>query len=447
MSRLSKALPVLAPVVTTLIGCATYHPAPLPGRADLMPSVTVAASAIEQTGSGRRAIDPEAPLDEETVATIAILNNPDLKAARAKAGVANAQVFAAGLLPDPQLSVGLNHSAEHGGYDVGLSQELQSILTRGARREAAHAQARQVNLDILWQETQVAEKARELFIQLSAEPKVRELLVRTRDVLAKRYERDQSAMLQSAATATTVAADASALAGIDAQLRDRALQTNDADHALHALLGLQPDAAIHLGPMAKAAVPTQAQIDAIVAAMPKRRADLLALREGYASQEATVRAAILAQFPAVSLGVDRARSAEEGVKTVGLSISVILPLFNRNRGQIAIERATREQLRVEYQARLDQAVNDADRLWHSIQLLAAHDHQLEASIATMKQPAEAAEREFTAGNLTLDQYADLLPTLYAQEIEAIRVRTALAQADAALGLISGTGALSSSQRP
>jgi outer membrane protein, heavy metal efflux system len=37
----------------------------------------------------------------DDIATIAVLHNPDLKAVRATVGVAQAQAFAAGLLPDP----------------------------------------------------------------------------------------------------------------------------------------------------------------------------------------------------------------------------------------------------------------------------------------------------------------------------------------------------------
>ncbi len=431
---------VVVAIVCGLTGCTTYHGEPLPERSNLAASVVMAAAEIEPGAAGHRVVDPAAPLDEDTAAAIAVLNNPDLKAQRLKLGVATAQIFAAGLLPDPQLAVGLSRSSERGGYDFGLSEELQSILTRATRKAAARAQARQVNLSILWQEWQVAEKARELFIQLSAEPRWRELMAANRQVLAQRFERDQSAMRQNAATATTVAADAAALADADTQLRELAVQTNEADHALHALLGLNPDATIHLGrtPVTDP-IATQA-FQEMVTDMPKRRPDLLALRAGYESQEENVRAAVLSQFPAISVGVDRARSAEEGVATVGLNVSVSLPIFNRNRGRIALERATREQLRAEYQARLDEAANDADRLWKLIHLLEAQYREVEAQTGATRKSAEAADREFKAGNLTLDEYANLRPNLYAREINAVRIRVALAQAEAAFSVVVGAPA-------
>ena len=69
-----------------LAGCATYEPVPLPEKVDLADRLP---GQVVQ------------PLDMNAVATVAVLNNPDLKAARLKSGVAEAQAFAAGILPNP----------------------------------------------------------------------------------------------------------------------------------------------------------------------------------------------------------------------------------------------------------------------------------------------------------------------------------------------------------
>ncbi|HUY83988.1 MAG TPA: hypothetical protein VMU86_05405, partial [Steroidobacteraceae bacterium] len=65
-------------------GCAVYHPLPLPRGPEL---------AARLPGATPR------PLDMNEVATLAVLNNPDLNTARAQLGVASAQAFAAGILP------------------------------------------------------------------------------------------------------------------------------------------------------------------------------------------------------------------------------------------------------------------------------------------------------------------------------------------------------------
>jgi len=71
-----------------------------------------------------------------------------------------------------------------------------------------------------------------------------------------------------------------------------------------------------------------------------RRLDLLALKSGYQSQEERLRAAILQQFPKISLGFSRARDTTNVVST-GFGITIDLPLFDRNQGGIAFGKAQR----------------------------------------------------------------------------------------------------------
>ncbi len=117
-------------VLSTLLltGCTTYSPLPLPNHPDLV--------STPPSGS--------AALDMDKVATIAVLNNPDLKAARASARVGAAQAFSAGLLPNPQLSGNRDRptgdtSGLVTGYGLGLAFDLQALLTQPLRNGAARA--------------------------------------------------------------------------------------------------------------------------------------------------------------------------------------------------------------------------------------------------------------------------------------------------------------------
>jgi outer membrane protein TolC len=75
------------------------------------------------------------------------------------------------------------------------------------------------------------------------------------------------------------------------------------------------------------------------------------------SQDDTVRAAVLAAFPKITAGFARNTDTTD-VHTRGFSIQVDLPFFDRNQGDIAMERATRAQLRDEYADRLFEARHD-----------------------------------------------------------------------------------------
>jgi len=91
-----------------LTACQAYEPVPLDNRPDLLTeiaSLKISPSDLPLPELGSHPFDPSRPPDMDEVAMIAVVNNPDLKAMRREVGVAEAQAFAAGLLPNPQLSV------------------------------------------------------------------------------------------------------------------------------------------------------------------------------------------------------------------------------------------------------------------------------------------------------------------------------------------------------
>ena len=94
-----------------LAGCATYEPLALkPGANELLSEPTRAAlanAAAELKHPVLRpvTIDFGKPLTPEALAILAVASNPDLKAAHKKAGVANAQLLSAHLLPDPNVNL------------------------------------------------------------------------------------------------------------------------------------------------------------------------------------------------------------------------------------------------------------------------------------------------------------------------------------------------------
>src|SRR5580704_11564415 len=90
-----------------LASCASYAPEPLAGAPDLRSGVSglVAPSdrfPLPERRTHRYGLNRPLGIDE--IDLIAAVNNPDLKAARSRIGVAHAQAFAAGILPNPQAS-------------------------------------------------------------------------------------------------------------------------------------------------------------------------------------------------------------------------------------------------------------------------------------------------------------------------------------------------------
>jgi outer membrane protein, heavy metal efflux system len=98
---------VMASICLFLGGCATYSSLPLPTTSDLQRDVFPLMASPEdlplRESIGHR-FDLRRSLDMDDVAMIAVAHNSTLRALRLKVGVAEAQAFQAGLLPNPQFS-------------------------------------------------------------------------------------------------------------------------------------------------------------------------------------------------------------------------------------------------------------------------------------------------------------------------------------------------------
>lgn len=415
-------------------GCATYQAKPLPTRPDLVSDVgrvTVNAAKLSLPELRSHRFDAADGLDMTEVAMLGVVNNPELRAARAKVGVAQAQAFAAGLLPDPQVSATRDVPRESdptltSAYSVGLAYDLNALVTRGAGHKAATAATRQTDLDLLWQEWQVVARARSLFVAITTDRQLLGLLRRQRRLYEGRYDRAQRALESGNLSADEAAVYLAALQDVDKQVNDRERQLADRRHDLDALLGLAPTVPLDLVGTPSLPPLNEVQIGRALAELPRRRPDLLALQAGYEAQEQRVREAILAQFPAFNLALSQARDTSD-IHTRGLAVTLTLPLLNGNRGAIAVERATRAQLYAEYQTRLDTADSDARRLLANQKLLAAQQLELTRNLTRLQRVSAAAERAYREGDMDALKYVDLETASINARMEAVSLNALMWQ--------------------
>ena len=155
--------------VNLLTGCATYAPKPLTAPSEALAAPNAAILSVEAAKIDRpfltpQPIDLSAPLTPNALAVIAVLENPDLKAQRTKAGVIDAQAFAARLLPDPTAQVSFDKLLSgpdiFNGFGGQLGFDLNQLRTARVTRQSAEAAKRQVRLDLAWAEWQTAGQAR-----------------------------------------------------------------------------------------------------------------------------------------------------------------------------------------------------------------------------------------------------------------------------------------------
>jgi outer membrane protein TolC len=174
----------------------------------------------------------------------------------------------------------------------------------------------------------------------------------------------------------------------------------------------------------------------IMAGIEERRLDLLALKKGYESQEERVRAAVLAQFPRINIGLSRSRDTSN-VETTGFSIAIDLPVFDRNQGQIALENATRTQLFDEYLARLFQARSDVAVILADMGSLGRQIQTTEKYIPILKEVVDSYHRALLEGVADVLTYYRALNELITQQLDALKLKQSLLDQMIALEIASG----------
>lgn len=436
---------ILLTLTALLGGCASYQSLTLPETEALTRDVTqlkVEASAMPGAELAAHRFDPSDGFDMTELAMLAVVNSPDLRLARAEAGVTRAQAFSAGLLPDPQLALGRESvlgspAGATVAFTAGLTVDIAALLARSATKGAADAEARKSNLDLLWQEWQTVAKARLLFVKLDAITQSQAVLGRQRASLRQRLDEAKRAVERGLVTNDASTPQLTAYEDANRQWNDQERQRNQAQHDLDALVGVAPEVSLPLVGSSDVTVMDATQVRAAIAESTRRRPDLLALQAGLEAQDDRYRGALRAQFPAITFGPTRARDTSN-VNSAGFSLGISLPLFNRNRGNIAIEAATREKLRIDYQQRLDATSIESHRLLDEQAILQKQIAEIDASLPALEQAAEQAGKAYAAHDVDSLTLTNIEGALLARRLERIAAGQALQEQAIALQALLGT---------
>ena len=430
---------VLASVpIAFATGCAHYAAFPLRPPVDVLATpdraiLSADAQKIDRPYLAPQAIDLSQPLSANAVAVIAVIENPDLKALRARTGVADAQAFAARLLPDPTLQAGFDKRLAGpdvlNGFTGQLGADLAQLRRARVVRESGEAAKRQVRLDLAWAEWQTAGQARLQAVRIAALNAQLPLARASAEQAAYWFQVSQRAAGRGDVTVTDAETRRQAVSDAGDKLRtvERELVTGRGE--LNLLLGLPPETVLRLAPTAPSAAPPPAEMLAVRAL--DRRLDLAALRQGYQVAEGDVHRGVIDQFPTLSLTIAAARDTA-GNYTAGPQIGFTLPLWNRNRGAIAVATATRAQLRAEYEARIFQTRADVFAAARTLELARAQHRVLLSQLPPAQDYAAATARAARRG--------DLAPVVAQSADQALRDRRSTllqldqAEAEAAIAL-------------
>jgi len=429
-------------LVATTAGCASFRPLPLPSAPDLAPNLLDLDTSVPPTAPQPQpvAIDLRAPLSLDAIGWLALLNDPALRSQWGEAAFAQASLLQATLLPNPSVSLGfaalLGGPGSTPAYTASLSQDITALVTYHARVRSAQAELSQVNAGLLWQEWQVAQKARLLSLDIYWTSRSIAVTRHERDLLSDELAQAQTATLAGNLALSALAPLLAAQAAAQQSLVALNLARLQDWQALDALLGLEPSVQFAIAPPVLHPLP--AALAPLIAALPHTRPDLVALRLGYRAAEESLRAAILGQFPAFVLGGSWGSDTTD-VQSAGPNVTFDLPVFNRNQGQIAQSRATRLVLREQYLSRLDSAVG-------AIRGLGAQKRRLSDDLTRAQRAASAADRiaasaraAYGDGNLDQRSLVDYETTALQRRLEVIVLHRMIDEDRITLGVELGIG--------
>jgi len=116
-----------------------------------------------------------------------------------------------------------------------------------------------------------------------------------------------------------------------------------------------------------------------------------------------------------------------------------LPIFDRNQGNVAIEKATREQLRAEFDARLSAARSEVLAALATQRLIARQLQEKRAQLPVLQGFANQAETAMNAGNIDERAYVDLVSANYAKKQDVIALEQLLLEQQVQIATLIGAG--------
>ncbi len=375
-------------------------------------------------------------------AIIAVIANPKLRVVRDKRKIASAQLLQAGILPNPSFSYNIGIPA-HGeknnkvySFGFGLGWDISSLIMRSIRMDAAKADASSIDLEIAWQEWQVAEDARLHAWNLIFAEKRLALVKSKKTILKKILNNTIKSVDMGTATKLDLSMAETAMQEAELSFIDEKAKINRERLEFNRAAGFPPGKII---PMEKDIVPLSEKcppVKTLFNYAMEKRLDLAALRLGYKSEEARVRGAVYSQFPKINIGLTREKDTD-GLKTTGFGINIELPFFDRSEGHIAMERASRRKLYDEYVFRVFKARSDIASLVQAIKSIRKKITGVDNTTASLKIFVKNCRIAAYSGRIDIFSYYKALENLFTIQIHRIDFEQKIIDRKIGLEIASG----------
>ena len=400
---------MMAVFAAALAGCQRFQPAPVSAvdraaRLELRNLTDPGLKDFLEKSTGREFSQwPIRTWDFDTLTLAAFYFHPTLDLARAQWSVAKAAIITAGGRPNPSITLAPEYSFNPpGGASPWLPMAsfavpIETAGKRGYRIARAQELSEAARLNIATAAWQVRSRLRTTLIERTAAQQ-RENVLRQQLSLQQRIvaqlENRVSAGTISSFEATTARIN---LARAQADLEDLRTRSAEATARVAEAIGVPAaalnDIAVEFNPRAPA--PEQlASVDVRRQALHSRP-DVLASLAEYAASQSALQLEIAKQYPDVQLG--SGYQWDQGEHKWSLSLTMDLPVLNRNQGPIAEAKAKRTEAAARFDAMQAKALAEIDLASAGFHGAQTNIAILEALLAQQQRQRAAIEAQFKAG--------------------------------------------------
>src|SRR6266550_6958478 len=212
----------------------------------------VPASRFQSQSPEQLSVDLRRGIGPDDAATIALYSNPALRAIRDRRGLAAAQLIQAGILPNPAVSyardfvTGGSTAGTRDGYTLSAGWEFSALIPFLPKQTAARKNFQSVDLDVAWQEWQIAVNARMavyrvvgLDAQAAQAREANEGLQQSRDAMRKAVDAHEKTVLDLAAAESASQDSRATMLAVEQEFEKQRL-------GLNKILGAGPDTKVAL---------------------------------------------------------------------------------------------------------------------------------------------------------------------------------------------------------
>jgi outer membrane protein, heavy metal efflux system len=432
-------------VIGTLIcGCVRYVPRSIdpPTLEQSYRSRSLTDQNLQTFFNSTSLIKPESwppqSLDLEGLTVLALYFSPDLDEARSRLAVADAAITTARVRPNPSAVGGAGYTdAEASPYAFQLNLEIP-FETAGkrqyrTRRAQQLAEAERFSLaESAWRIRSHLRAVLADHVISSRELDQRRAEAQIRQEIVAIYERRLEVGEISTPFVTSARTDLSRVQLEIEQLQGRIAETRA---AIAGIVGLSASALSNvqfvLSDVEKPPTEQVLNIQSVQKTGLTNRLDVQRLLSEYAAADSDLRLQVARQYPDIALAPGYS-FGEGSINTYLLGPSLILPLFDRNRGPIAEADARREAASARFLGAQAAAITQIETGLADYRSAVRELNQVQTTLDLVGQREQTTERQLTAGEV--DRLALASVRLEATAADRDRL-TALRRTQTALGVL------------